>query len=97
MKKLICGLVLLASTICLFSVIAKAEEKQAQMKNLIVYYSYTGNTELVGKTLAEILKADVVKIEDVERPSKEQAYGVGKEASVQGKSYGISKLCQRRK
>ena len=90
MKKLIYGIVLLASMICLFSVIAaKAEEKQAQLKNLIVYYSYTGKTELVGKTLAEILKADVIEIEDVTRPSKDQAYGAGKEAATQGKSWPI--------
>ena len=68
MKKLIYGLFIFASIIGLFSIIAKAEEK-AQIKNLIVFYSYTGNTELVGKTLAEILKADVIKIEDTERPS----------------------------
>jgi len=91
MKKLFGGLVLLAAMIGLFSVIAaKAEEKQAApMKNLVVYYSYTGNTELVGKTLAEILKADVIKIEDVERPSKERAYGAGREASTQGKSWPV--------
>ena len=91
MKKLICGLVLLTSMICLFSVIAsKAEEKQAtQMKNLIVYYSFSGNTELTAKTLAEIIKADVIKLEDVTKPSREQAYGAGKEASKQGKSWPI--------
>jgi len=88
MKKLICGLVLFASMIGLFSVIVKAEEKQA-IKNLVVFYSYTGNTELVGKTLAEILKVDVIKIEDIERPSKEQAYGAGREASTQGKSWPV--------
>ena len=89
MKKLICGLVLLASMICLFSVIAKAEEKQTQMKNLVVYYSYTGNTELVAKTLAGIIKADVIKIEDIERPSKDDAYASGKVAATQGKSWPV--------
>ena len=91
MKKLICGLVLLASMICLFSVIAaKAEERQAaKMKNLVVYYSYTGNTELAAKTLAEILQADVIKIEDVTRPTKDEAYSTGKEAAIQGKSWPV--------
>ena len=88
MKRLICGLFIFASIIGLFSVIAKAEEK-AQIKNLIVFYSYTGNTELVGKTLAEILKADVIKIEDITRPSKDEAYGAGREASIQGKSWPV--------
>jgi flavodoxin len=91
MKKLICRLVLLVSAVCLLSAIAaKAEEQQAApMKNLVVYYSYTGNTELVGKTLAGILKADVIGIEDVTKPTREQAFGAGKEASLQGKSWPI--------
>lgn len=88
LKDLSCGLVLLASGACLLGVIgAKAEEQQAaQTTNLVVYYSYTGNTELVGKTLAGALKADVIVIEDVTRPTREQAYGAGKEASLQGKA-----------
>ena len=91
MKKLICGLVVLASMIGLLSVItAKAEERQAaQMKSLIVYYSWSGNTELVAKTLAEIIKADVIQIEDVTKPSKEEAFKSGKEASIQGKSWPV--------
>ena len=72
----------------LFGVIAKAEEK-AQMKNLVVFYSYTGNTELVGKTLAEIIKADVIKIEDAARPSKFKAYTSGSIAAIQGKSWPV--------
>ncbi|MDD5679209.1 MAG: flavodoxin [Kiritimatiellae bacterium] len=91
MKKLSCGLVVLVTVICLFDVIAaKAEERQsAQMRNLVVYYSYTGNTELAAKTLAEIIKADIIKIEDVDRPSKDKAYKAGKEASIQGKSWPV--------
>lgn len=91
MKDMSCGLVLLASGACLLGVIgAKAEEQQAaQTTNLVVYYSYTGNTELVGKTLAGALKADVIGIEDVTRPTREQAYGAGKEASLQGKAWPI--------
>lgn len=91
MKKLIAGLAFIALMIGLLSVIAaKAEEKQAeQMRNLVVYYSYTGNTELVAKTLAEIIKADVIKIEDVTRPAKDEAYTTGKEAATQGKSWPV--------
>ena len=91
MKKLIGGLVLLVCVVCLVGAIAaKAEERQAaQMKNLVVYYSFTGNTELVGKTLAESLKADVIGIEDVTKPTREQAFGAGKEASLQGKPWPI--------
>ena len=91
MKELTCGLAMLASVVCLLGVIAaKAEEAQAaRLKNLVVYYSYTGKTELVAKTLAEILKAELLKIEDVSRPTKEQAYGAGKAASMEGKSWPI--------
>lgn len=91
MKKRVCGLVLLASVVCVLGAIAaKAEEQQAsQPTNLVVYYSYTGNTELVGKTLAGILKADVIGIEDVTRPTREQAYGAGRDASLQGKPWPI--------
>lgn len=63
MKKLMIGLVMLTAMIGLFTVVAaKAEEKQATMTNLVVYYSWSGNTELVSKTLAEIIKADVIKL-----------------------------------
>ena len=91
MKKLLCALALPASVVCVLGVIAaKAEERQAaQMKNLVAYYSYTGNTELVAKTLAEILRADVIKIEDVTRPTRDEAYAAGKEAAQQGKSWPI--------
>ncbi len=90
MKKLIIGLVMLTVMIGLFTVMAaKAEENQATMKNLIVYYSWSGNTELVSKTLAEMIKADVIKLEDVTKPSKEMAYGAGREASIKGKSWPV--------
>ena len=59
------------------------------MKNLVVYYSFTGNTELVAKTLAGIIKADLLKIEDTVKPSKDEAYSSGKEAATQGKSWPV--------
>jgi flavodoxin len=91
MKKLAYGMALLASVVCLLGAIAvKADEVQpAPLKSLVVYYSYTGKTELVAKTLADILKAELLKIEDVSRPTKEQAYGAGKQASIEGKSWPI--------
>jgi len=69
MKKLVWRLVGVTLVGGLTAALAvKAEEQQAaRMKSLIVYYSYTGKTELVAKTLAEILKADVLKIEDAEK------------------------------
>ena len=90
MKKLIVGLMTLASMIGFFSMIAKAGESQAaEMKNLIVYYSWSGNTEVFANTLAGIIKADVIQIEDVTKPSKKMAYGAGREASIQGKSWPV--------
>ena len=70
--------------------LARAEDQQpAKAKDLVVYYSYTGNTELVGKTLAEALKANTLKIEDVKVPTRDEAYGAGKEAAQQGKAWPI--------
>jgi flavodoxin len=91
MKKVVCGLALLASVLCVPGVmVAEAEEPQpAPMKSLVVYYSYTGNTKLVAKTLADTLKADVAEIEDVTRPTSDQAYGAGEGASREGKSWPI--------
>jgi len=90
MKKLIVGLVVLASMIGLLGVTAaKAEERQAQMTNLIVYYSWSGKTELVAKTLAEIIKADVIQIEDTSKPSKVKAYTSGSVAAMRGKSWPV--------
>ncbi len=39
------------------------------MKALVVYYSLTGKTDVVARTLAEELHADVRRVEDVKRPS----------------------------
>lgn len=91
MKKLVLEAVFLAVVIGTVGVCsAKAEETKATpKKDLIVYYSFSGKTELVAKTLADALKADVVGIEDTTKPTKEQAYGPGKEASIQGKSWPI--------
>jgi len=39
------------------------------MKTLIVYYSLTGKTDVVAQTLAAELKADIRRVEDVEKPA----------------------------
>jgi len=83
-------IVLMLTVILVGAAVVGAQKSQAAPgKSLIVYYSYTGKTELAAKTLAEALKADLLKIEDVSRPTKEQAYGPGKEASQQGKAWPI--------
>lgn len=38
---------------------------EAKMKTLVVYYSLTGNTEIVAKEIAKELKADLRKVEDL--------------------------------
>ncbi|MCX5781219.1 MAG: flavodoxin domain-containing protein, partial [Elusimicrobia bacterium] len=57
-----------------------------------VYYSYTGNTEIIAKTLAQELNADILKIEDVERPSVLKAYILGTFAARKGKSWPIKSI-----
>jgi flavodoxin len=39
------------------------------VKTLVVYYSLTGKTDVVARTLAKELKADIRRVEDVETPS----------------------------
>jgi len=91
MKTCLNTLVLLVSLVgALNEIAAKADEPPAApKKDLIVYYSYTGNTELVAKTLAGILNADVIGIEDVTKPTQDQAYREGKTASLEGKAWPI--------
>jgi len=89
-KSFILGTIFLSMVTFLISPnLTFAENKGVTMKSVIVYYSYTGNTEMVAKTLAENIKADTIKIEDVERPSKAKAYSAGAIAARQGKSWPI--------
>lgn len=59
------------------------------VKSLIVYYSYSGNTELVAKTFASEINADLCRIEDTERPSKFKAYVSGARAARKGHSWPV--------
>jgi len=91
MKKMIVSLACIASVMGSLGVItAQAQEKPAaQAKDLVAYYSYTGNTEHAAKALAEVIQADLLKIEDVTRPTKDEAYTAGKDAAKQGKSWPV--------
>lgn len=64
--------VLAALLCCLCGATASAQTTDMQgpktMKTLVVYYSLTGNTDLVAQTLAGELGADVRRVEDVEKP-----------------------------
>ena len=66
-----------------------AVRKEAKMKNLVVYYSYTGKTELVAKAVAESIKADILKIEDASSTSMFKAYTSGAMAARKGKPWPI--------
>ena len=82
---------LFAGLIILSPLLLNGAQKKGvkKMKTLIVYYSYTGNTELVSKTMATELKADVLKIEDAQTPSKFKAYIKGAFAARKGESWPI--------
>jgi len=84
-------LALTASVIALLGMNASAAEEKpaAATKNLVVYYSFSGNTELAAKTLAESIKADVIQLEDVTKPSRDETFKSGKDASLQGKAWPI--------
>jgi flavorubredoxin len=69
-----------------------AEKKEAKMKTAIAYYSYTGNTESAAQALAKELGADLIKVEDVERPSTFRAYVLGAFAARKGKSWPIKPI-----
>lgn len=59
------------------------------MKTLIVYYSYTGKTELVANILARELGADLRRVEDNRRRSKFAAYVFGSLDAIRGKKTAI--------
>ncbi len=47
------------------------------MKILVVYYSFTGKTELVAKTVARELNADLIKIEEKKERKTQLVYLLG--------------------
>jgi flavodoxin len=62
------------------------------MKNLIVYYSFTGKTELVAQTIAKELKADLRKVEDLKERSILKAYLWGSFEALFGKCGRIKQI-----
>lgn len=57
----------------------QSQNLSAQNKTLIVYYSYSGNTEQIVSDLKTLIDADVVKIEPTDKTLKYEAnnYAVG--------------------
>jgi flavodoxin len=72
-----------------FVAAAPTEVKEMNGKTLVVYYSYTGNTELVAKTLALGLGADLRKIEDVKTHGKFYAYLIGGRDAMKDRPWEI--------
>lgn len=62
------------------------------MKTLVVYYSYSGLTELVANSIAAELEGDTIKIEDLTKPSKLKVYSFGIFAARQGSSWPIKPI-----
>lgn len=58
-------------------------------KNLILYYSYTGNTAKMAKKLAEKRGGDLFEVRDVKRPSKLAAFTAGGLRALLGKPWPI--------
>ena len=78
MKKNLTGIFLAALAILIsFQAAAGAQKKGVKMKTLVIYYSLTGNTEIAAKKIAEELKADLRKVEDLKPYGKVSVYFTG--------------------
>ncbi len=62
------------------------------MKTLVVYYSATGNTEIVAKEIAKKYNADLVKLEDFKQRSKFVLYVYGSYCALKDKGWDIKPL-----
>ena len=55
------------------------------MKKLVVFYSLSGNTEIVAKTIAKELKADLCRVEETRKRNRFLAYMTGGFAAFRDK------------
>ncbi len=55
------------------------------MKKLVVFYSLSGNTEIVAKTIAKELKADLYRVEEIRKRNRFLAYLTGSFAAMRDK------------
>lgn len=62
------------------------------MKALVVYYSFTGKTELVARAIAQTLNADMRKIEEVKKRKKPFVFLTGGYEAIRGKSSEIKEM-----
>ena len=59
------------------------------MKQLVIFYTYSGNTKKIAEELAKKDSADIFEIKDIKRPSKLKAYTAGIVAAIKGKAWQI--------
>ena len=59
------------------------------MKDLVLFYSYTGHTKALAQEYAEKKSADIAEIRDIKRPGKMKAYTAGCFAAMRGKPWPI--------
>ena len=62
------------------------------MKKVVVFYSLTGNTRTVAKTIAKELKADLCEVEEVKKRNRFIAYFTGSFAASKDKCSEIKPL-----
>ena len=62
------------------------------MKKLVIFYSLSGNTETVARTIARELKADICKLEEVKKPKRFIRYLTGGYAAGRDKCSEIKPI-----
>ena len=62
------------------------------MKELVLFYSYTGNTKKLAQECASTKSADIAEIRDIKRPGKVKAFVLGCFAAMRGKPWAIQPL-----
>ena len=60
------------------------------MKQLVIYYSFSGKTRKIAEELAKKESADIFEIKDVKPFGKLKAYTAGIIASIKGKTWNIT-------
>ncbi len=58
--------------------------------NLVVYYSLTENTDLAAKTLAEVLGADIVRLNDTQKLDMKKIYNTSEYAKIKNNIWPIT-------
>ena len=59
------------------------------MKQLVIFYTYSGNTKKIAEELAIKDSADIFEIKDIKRPGKLKAYTAGIIAAMKFKAWKI--------